>query len=53
MVVSGLPARNGTAHAKEIAAMALKMLEAGKRFKIPHLSDRDLLIRIGIHSGQI
>jgi len=51
MVVSGLPEKNGMNHAREIARMALKLLGAVKSFKIRHLPDKKLLLRIGIHSG--
>jgi len=51
MVVSGLPEKNGTLHAREIARMALKLLNAVKSFKIRHRPNEKLLLRIGIHSG--
>lgn len=51
MVVSGLPEKNGSNHAREIARMALKLLGAVKSFKIRHRPDKKLLLRIGIHSG--
>ncbi|XP_071507030.1 atrial natriuretic peptide receptor 1-like [Diadema antillarum] len=51
MVVSGLPIRNGTAHAREIAEMALALLAAVKSFKIRHRPDEKLKLRAGIHSG--
>lgn len=51
MVVSGLPIRNGNAHAGQIATMALHLLEAIKTFEIPHKPDRKLFLRIGLHTG--
>ena len=51
MVVSGLPDRNGDLHAKEIASMALEMLESVKTFKIRHMPEQILQLRIGIHTG--
>lgn len=53
MVASGLPIRNGDKHAAEIAAMALHLLSAIKKFRIRHLPDERLLIRIGVHSGPV
>ena len=52
MVVSGLPLRNGRAHAKEIAFMALHLRNAVKTFVIHHKRNKQLQIRIGIHSGK-
>ena len=52
MVVSGLPEKNGNLHAREICRMALALLNAVRTFKIPHRADKQLLLRIGIHSGQ-
>ncbi|XP_077982049.1 uncharacterized protein LOC144437055 [Glandiceps talaboti] len=51
MVVSGLPHRNGTRHAGEIATLALELLFSMQDFRIPHLSEERLLLRIGVHSG--
>jgi len=51
MVVSGLPTRNGDAHAREVALLALAVLDAVKNFTIAHRPDAQLEIRIGIHSG--
>ena len=53
MVVSGLPKENGNRHAKEIAAMALDLLQTSKEFRIPHQNDRRLQIRAGMHSGAV
>lgn len=53
MVVSGLPTRNGDAHAREVALLALAVLDAVKNFTIGHRPDAQLEIRIGIHSGDI
>ena len=52
MVVSGLPVRNGNNHAREIARMALRLLDAVKTFKIRHRPDDQLKLRIGLHSGR-
>lgn len=52
MVVSGLPIRNGDAHAGEIASMSLHLLAAVRRFTIRHRPGDTLMLRIGIHSGQ-
>jgi class 3 adenylate cyclase len=51
MVVSGLPLRNGNAHAGEIATMALNLLHTCGKFKIKHLPGVPLRLRIGMHSG--
>ncbi|CAG2104529.1 unnamed protein product [Medioppia subpectinata] len=50
MVVSGLPERIGDRHAKEIASMALELLESVKTFRIRHKPDEKLQLRIGIHT---
>ncbi len=51
MVASGLPISNGTRHAEDISTMALHFLSAIKRFKIRHLPNEKLALRIGINSG--
>lgn len=51
MVVSGLPKRNRN-HASEIAKMSLLIVEAAKKFQIPHIPEHPLKIRIGLHSGK-
>jgi len=51
MVVSGLPVRNGNNHAREVARMALSLLEAVKSFEIRHRPGEKLKLRIGINTG--
>ena len=51
MVCSGLPIRNGTRHAGEICMMALVILSKCGEFRIRHMPDIPLRLRIGIHSG--
>ena len=53
MVASGVPHLNGEKHVSEIADMALTILSASKGIKIPHLPERKLEIRVGIHSGPV
>ncbi|XP_062586842.1 atrial natriuretic peptide receptor 1-like, partial [Saccostrea cucullata] len=53
MVVSGLPVRNGQRHAMEIANMSLSILKAVQEFKIKHIPEEKLMIRIGINSGPV
>jgi len=51
MVVSGLPVENGNIHAREIARMSLMILEKVQVFKIRHMPETPLKIRIGMHTG--
>ncbi|XP_038045138.1 atrial natriuretic peptide receptor 1-like [Patiria miniata] len=51
MVVSGVPVRNGNAHAREIANMALALIQEVDSFTIRHKRDRKLQLRVGIHTG--
>merc|ERR1712065_85430 len=51
MVASGLPTRNGNRHAGEIASMSLDLLAACSTFRIRHMPDRRLQLRVGIHTG--
>ncbi|XP_076394980.1 atrial natriuretic peptide receptor 1 isoform X2 [Megachile rotundata] len=51
MVVSGLPVRNGTNHAKEIARMSLALRDTVMTFSIRHRPNEQLKLRIGMHSG--
>ncbi|XP_031842737.1 atrial natriuretic peptide receptor 1 [Nomia melanderi] len=51
MVVSGLPVRNGTNHAREIARMSLALRDTVMTFSIRHRPKEQLKLRIGMHSG--
>nr|XP_057909724.1 atrial natriuretic peptide receptor 1 isoform X2 [Doryrhamphus excisus] len=53
MVVSGLPVRNGKLHGREVARMALALLDAVTSFRIRHRPDEQLKLRIGVHSGPV
>ena len=52
MIVSGLPTRNGGRHVAEIANCALDLLKGVETsFKVPHVPEYKLQIRIGLHTG--
>ncbi|XP_062442198.1 retinal guanylyl cyclase 2 [Rhea pennata] len=51
MVASGLPKRNGNKHAAEIANMSLDILSSVGTFKMRHMPDIPIRIRIGLHTG--
>ena len=53
MVASGVPIRNGNKHAGEIATLALELLSEIRTFRIRHLPDKQLQLRLGIHSGPV
>ncbi|KAJ1358943.1 Receptor-type guanylate cyclase gcy-22 [Parelaphostrongylus tenuis] len=53
LCASGLPQRNGNEHAKEIAEMSFELLKGIKEFRIPHLPNEKVQIRIGIHTGSV
>ncbi|XP_037547159.1 guanylate cyclase 2G [Nematolebias whitei] len=53
MVASGLPISNGNKHVLEISMMALHFLSSIRVFKIAHMPNQTLAIRIGIHSGPV
>ncbi|XP_015744596.2 guanylate cyclase 2G-like [Python bivittatus] len=53
MVASGLPIPNGAKHVEEIATMSLHFLSAVISFKIRHLPNEKLRVRIGIHTGPV
>lgn len=52
MVASGVPNRNGTRHAAEVANMSLDILHSIGAFKIKHMPEIKVKIRIGLHSGK-
>ena len=51
MIVSGLPERNGTEHVRQIARLALCIMQGVRSFVIRHQPDSSLRVRIGIHTG--
>ncbi|XP_056140619.1 retinal guanylyl cyclase 1 [Lampris incognitus] len=53
MVASGVPNRNGTRHAAEMANMSLDILHCIGTFKMRHMPDVKVRIRIGLHSGPV
>ena len=53
MVASGVPIRNGNKHAGEIATLALELLSEIRTFRIRHLPEKQLQLRLGIHSGPV
>ncbi|XP_012942209.1 atrial natriuretic peptide receptor 2-like [Aplysia californica] len=53
MVVSGLPTRNGTEHARQIARMSLALLNVISSFTPIETSEDRLMLRIGLHSGPV
>ena len=52
MTVSGLPKVNGNLHSSEIALMSLALIAAVGNYRIKHLPEAKLLLRIGLHSGE-
>ncbi|XP_028297688.1 LOW QUALITY PROTEIN: retinal guanylyl cyclase 2-like [Gouania willdenowi] len=53
MVASGVPNRNGTRHAAEVSNMSLDILHSIAAFKIKHMPEVKVKIRIGLHSGPV
>ena len=51
MIVSGLPTRNGDQHAGQIARVSLKLLDAMKQFRVKHIPNEEMKLRIGLHTG--
>lgn len=52
MVASGVPNRNGNRHAAEMANMSLDILHCIGTFKMRHMPELRVRIRIGLHSGE-
>ncbi|VDM82481.1 unnamed protein product [Strongylus vulgaris] len=53
LCVSGLPHRNGQEHIKEICSMSLAFMKSLNNFKIPHLPQERINLRIGAHTGSV
>uniref|UniRef100_A0A8C5CFI6 Guanylate cyclase n=1 Tax=Gadus morhua TaxID=8049 RepID=A0A8C5CFI6_GADMO len=53
MVASGVPNRNGNRHAGEMSNMCLDILHCIGTFKMRHMPDVKVKIRIGLHSGPV
>ncbi|KHJ99212.1 adenylate/guanylate cyclase catalytic domain protein [Oesophagostomum dentatum] len=51
LCVSGLPNRNGNEHIKEISSMSLEFMKSLVGFRIPHLPNEALNLRVGFHTG--
>jgi hypothetical protein len=43
----------GRRHASEIASLSVDLREGLKTFKIPHLPEEQLKLRIGLHTGKL
>ncbi|XP_075591478.1 retinal guanylyl cyclase 2-like isoform X2 [Dermatophagoides farinae] len=52
LAVSGLPNRN-TNHAEQISMSALEFIDYTSHFKIDHMPNIPLRIRVGIHTGSV
>ncbi|KAJ8031037.1 Atrial natriuretic peptide receptor 1 [Holothuria leucospilota] len=53
MVASGLPERNGNRHASEICTLGIHLMSSVRSFKIRHRQDRQLQLRLGVHTGPV
>ncbi|XP_071986240.1 guanylate cyclase 2G-like [Engystomops pustulosus] len=53
MVASGLPIHNGIRHVEEIATMSLHFLSAMLSFRIRHIPEEKLKLRIGLNTGPV
>ncbi|KAM9321735.1 retinal guanylyl cyclase 1-like [Pholidichthys leucotaenia] len=53
MVASGVPNRNGNQHAAEVSNMSLDILHCIGAFKIKHMPEIKVKIRIGLHTGPV
>ena len=51
MLVAGLPKRLHLTHAALVAESALALMKASQYFRIPHMPDSPLKLRVGMHSG--
>ncbi|ETN70384.1 adenylate/guanylate cyclase catalytic domain protein [Necator americanus] len=53
LCVSGLPHRNGQEHIKAICNMSLGFIKSLEGFRIPHLPQERINLRIGAHTGSV
>ncbi|XP_062391830.1 retinal guanylyl cyclase 1 [Sardina pilchardus] len=53
MVASGVPTRNGNRHAAEVTNMSLDILHSMGAFRMRHMPNVKVKIRIGLHSGPV
>ncbi|KAM5132688.1 guanylate cyclase 2G-like [Mantella aurantiaca] len=53
MVASGLPLQNGIQHVEEIATMSLHFLSSMLTFRIRHMPNEKLKLRIGLNTGPV
>ena len=51
MCVSGIPVENGDRHVTEIANMALDLRAESAMFRVRHRPDKQLQLRMGVHTG--
>ena len=51
MLVAGLPKRLHLTHAAVVAESALALMKASHEFRIPHMPNSTLKLRVGMHSG--
>ncbi|KJH40240.1 putative phage head-tail adaptor [Dictyocaulus viviparus] len=53
LCASGLPNRNGQEHIKEICSMSLNFITSLQKFRVPHLPNERINLRIGVHTGSV
>ncbi|KAK6048667.1 hypothetical protein COOONC_13828 [Cooperia oncophora] len=53
LCVSGLPARNGHRHVKDIAEMSLSFMDYVENFQVIPLPKEKIQLRIGVNSGEL
>lgn len=51
VVASGLPDRNEFNHIVEIGAMAIHLISKSVSITVPHMPEKIIQTRIGLHSG--
>ncbi|XGW25067.1 hypothetical protein V3C99_006468 [Haemonchus contortus] len=53
LCASGLPHRNGQRHIHEICSMSLGFIDSLRDFRVPHLPQQGVNLRIGMHTGSV